>query len=162
MAAEYSVCYHYLNSRLCPQRFVMAYDTDNIFAKILRGEMPAVKVYEDDATLAFMDVMPQAPGHTLVIPKIAAENIYDLPAEAGNAVLATVQKLAPAVRDAMQADGIMINQFNGPVAGQTVFHFHMHIVPRYEGVPLRRHSGNMEHIPVLEEQAGKIRALLEA
>ena len=138
----------------------MAYDNDNIFAKILRGDMPAVRVYEDDETLAFMDVMPQAPGHTLVIPKTAAENLYDLPEAAGAAVLRTVQKLAPAVRDAMRADGIMLNQFNGPAAGQTVFHFHVHIVPRYEGVPLRRHTGDMEHIPVLEEQAAKIRAAL--
>ena len=138
----------------------MAYDNDNIFAKILRGDMPAVKVYEDDDTLAFMDVMPQSPGHTLVIPKVAAENLYDLPAAAGAAVLRTVQKLAPAVRDAMQADGIMLNQFNGPAAGQTVFHFHMHIVPRYDGVPLRRHTGDMEDMDVLESQADKIRAAL--
>ena len=138
----------------------MAYDSDNIFAKILRGEIPAVKVYEDDQTLAFMDVMPQSPGHTLVISKSAAENLYDLSPEAGNAVLATVQKLAAAVRDGMSADGIMINQFNGPVAGQTVFHFHMHIVPRYQGVPLRRHTGDMENIDVLEKQAEKISAAL--
>jgi histidine triad (HIT) family protein len=138
----------------------MAYDSDNIFAKILRGEIPAVKVYEDDQTLAFMDVMPQSPGHTLVISKSAAENLYDLSPEAGNAVLATVQKLAAAVRDGMSADGIVINQFNGPVAGQTVFHFHMHIVPRYQGVPLRRHTGDMENIEVLEKQAEKISAAL--
>jgi histidine triad (HIT) family protein len=138
----------------------MTYDSDNIFAKILRGEIPAVKVYEDDQTLAFMDVMPQSPGHTLVISKSAAENLYDLSPEAGNAVLATVQKLAAAVRDGMSADGIMINQFNGTVAGQTVFHFHMHIVPRYQGVPLRRHTGDMENIEVLEKQAEKIRAAL--
>jgi len=138
----------------------MAYDPDNIFAKILRGEIPAVTVYEDEQTLVFMDVMPQSPGHMLVIPKSAAENLYDLPPEAGNAVLATVQKLAAAVRDGMSADGIMINQFNGPVAGQTVFHFHMHIVPRYQDVPLRRHTGDMENIDVLESQAEKIRAAL--
>ena len=138
----------------------MSYDPDNIFAKILRGEMPAVKVYEDDATFAFMDVMPQSPGHTLVIPKTSAENLYDLPPEAGAAVMRTVQKLAPAVRDAMGADGIMINQFNGPAAGQTVFHFHMHIVPRFDGVPLRGHSGAMEDSAVLQEQAAKIIASL--
>jgi len=138
----------------------MAYDNDNIFAKILRGEMPAVKVYEDADTLAFMDVMPQAPGHTLVIPKTPAENLYDLPEASGAAVLRTVQLLAPAVRDAMQADGIMLNQFNGPAAGQTVFHFHVHIVPRYEGTPLRRHTGDMEDTRILEQQAAKIRAAL--
>lgn len=138
----------------------MAYDPDNIFAKILRGEIPATKVYEDDDTLAFMDVMPQSPGHTLVIPKNAAQNLYDLDLAAGAAVLATVQKVARAVRDAMQADGIMINQFNGPAAGQTVFHYHMHIVPRFDGVPLRKHSGDMEDPAILEEHAAKIRAAL--
>ena len=139
----------------------MPYDTDNIFAKILRGDMPATKVYEDEHTLAFMDVMPQSPGHTLVIPKSAAENIYDLPIEAGAAVLATVQKLAPAIRDAMGADGIMLNQFNGSAAGQTVFHFHMHIVPRYDDVPLKRHSGEMAASELLAAQADKIRAALD-
>lgn len=139
----------------------MAYDNENIFARILRGEIPAVKVYEDDATLAIMDVMPQAPGHTLVIPKAAAENLYDLPVAAAEALIRTVQKVAPAVRDAMNADGIMLNQLNGPAAGQTVFHFHMHIVPRFDGVPLRRHTGDMENPDVLEEQAAKIRAALD-
>jgi histidine triad (HIT) family protein len=138
----------------------MAYDNDNIFAKILRDEIPAVKVYEDSATLAFMDVMPQSPGHTLVVPKTQAENLFDLPDAAAAAVLATTRKVGAAVRDAMKADGIMINQFNGPAAGQTVFHFHMHIVPRFDGVPLRRHSGEMEDMAVLEEHAAKIRAAL--
>ena len=138
----------------------MAYDSDNIFAKIIRGEIPAFKVYEDDATLAFMDVMPQSPGHTLVIPKTPAENLFDLELESATAVLKTTQLVAGAVLEAFKADGIMLNQFNGPVAGQTVFHFHMHIVPRYEGVPLRRHTGDMENSEVLEEQATKIRALL--
>lgn len=138
----------------------MAYDPDNIFAKILRGEIPAINVYEDEHTLAFMDVMPQSPGHTLVIPRYAAENLYDLPSTVSNAVLATVQKLAPAVRDGMAADGIMIQQLNGSAAGQSVFHFHMHIVPRFKGVPLRRHTGDMENMEVLESQAVKIRAAL--
>ena len=139
----------------------MAYDNDNIFAKILRKEIPSVCVYEDDDTYAFMDVMPQSPGHLLVIPRKPAENLYDLDLHAGAAVLRTVQKLAPAVRDAMKADGVMLQQFNGPAAGQTVFHFHFHIVPRYEGVPLRRHTGDMESIEVLENQADKIRAELD-
>ena len=139
----------------------MAYDPDNIFAKILRGEIPAVQVYEDDHTLAFMDVMPQSPGHTLVIPKTAAENLFDVDTATGGAVLATTRKVAAAVHKAMQADGIMINQFNGPAAGQTVFHFHMHIVPRFDGVPLRKHSGEMEDPAVLEEHAAKIRSALE-
>ena len=140
----------------------MAYDSDNIFAKILRGEIPAYKVYEDEATLAFMDVMPQSPGHTLVIPKTPAENLFDLQLDAGTAVLGTAQKVARAVQQAFHADGIMLSQLNGPVAGQSVFHFHVHIIPRYEGVPLRRHTGDMEDSEVLEEQAGKIRAALKA
>ncbi|HJP04741.1 MAG: HIT family protein [Chromatiales bacterium] len=138
----------------------MTYDKDNIFAKILRGEMPAVKVYEDDQTLAFMDVMPQSPGHVLVIPKTEAEDLFDLELKAGTAVLRTSQRVAQVVQEVFQADGIMINQFNGPAAGQTVFHYHVHIVPRYEDVPLRRHSGDMEDIAVLEEQAAKIRQAL--
>jgi len=138
----------------------MAYDNDNIFAKILRGEIPAHTVYEDDHTLAFLDVMPQAPGHTLVIPKQQAENLFDLDLDAGTAVLRTAQKIAGAVRDAFGADGIMLNQLNGPAAGQTVFHFHMHVVPRFDGVPLRRHTGDMENPEVLAEQAEKIRARL--
>jgi histidine triad (HIT) family protein len=140
----------------------MAYDSDNIFAKILRGEIPAYKVYEDEATLAFMDVMPQSPGHTLVIPKTPAENLFDLQLDAGGAVLGTAQKVARAVQQAFNADGIMLSQLNGPAAGQSVFHFHVHIIPRYEGVPLRRHTGDMEDSEVLEEQAGKIRAALKA
>lgn len=138
----------------------MAYDSDNVFAKILRGEIPACRVYEDEQTLAFMDVMPQAPGHTLVISKTVAENLFDLDPEAGVAVLRTTQIVARAVRDACNADGIMLNQFNGSAAGQTVFHFHVHIVPRYDGVPLRSHSGKMEASSALEAQAAKIRQAL--
>ena len=138
----------------------MAYDPDNIFAKILRGELPAVKVYEDDATLAFMDVMPQTPGHTLVIPKAAAENLYDLPEPAAHAVTATVQRIAPAVRQGMGADGIRIFQLNGAAAGQTVFHYHVHVVPCYPDVPERKHGGEMEDPAVLEAHAIKIRAAL--
>jgi histidine triad (HIT) family protein len=139
----------------------MAYDNNNIFAKILRGEIPAYKVYEDDSTLAFMDVMPQSPGHTLVVPRYPAENLFDLDLAAGNAVLRTVQLVARAVKEAFNADGIMLNQFNGPAAGQTVFHFHVHIVPRYENVALRRHTGDMEDAGVLQEQAQRIKAVLE-
>lgn len=139
----------------------MSYDNNNIFAKILRGEIPAVTVYEDDSTLAFMDVMPQSPGHTLVVPRYPAENLFDLDLTAGAAVLRTVQLVARAVKAAFSADGIMLNQFNGPAAGQTVFHFHMHIVPRYENVPLRRHTGDMEDSAVLQDQAQRIRAELQ-
>lgn len=139
----------------------MTYDNNNIFAKILRGEIPAQTVYEDEHTLAFMDVMPQSPGHTLVIPKSPAENLFDLDPAAGVAVLATTQKVAAAVKTALHADGIMLNQFNGSAAGQTVFHFHMHIVPRFVGVALRRHSGEMENPDVLAAHAEKIRAALD-
>jgi histidine triad (HIT) family protein len=138
----------------------MAYDKNNIFAKILRGEIPAISVYEDEATLAFMDVMPQSPGHTLIIPKSPAESLFDLDIDVGRDVLRTAQIVGRAVKEAFMADGIMLNQFNGPAAGQTVFHFHLHIVPRYENVPLRRHTGDMENSEVLEEQARKIRAAL--
>ena len=138
----------------------MAYDSDNIFAKILRNEIPAIKVYEDEKTLAFMDVMPQSPGHTLVICKTPAENLFDLDMSAGSAVLATTQKIALAVKNAMRADGIMLNQFNGPAAGQTVMHFHMHIVPRFADMPLRKHHGEMEDMAVLEGHAIKIREAL--
>lgn len=139
----------------------MSYDNNNIFAKILRGEIPAITVYENDSTLAFMDVMPQSPGHTLVVPRYPAENLFDLDLTAGAAVLSTVQLVARAVKTAFNADGIMLNQFNGPAAGQTVFHFHVHIVPRYANVPLRRHTGDMEDSAVLQEQAQRIRAALE-
>ena len=139
----------------------MAYDNNNIFAKILRGEIPAARVYEDAATVAFMDVMPQSPGHTLVVPRYPAENLFDLDMEAGAAVLRTVQRVARAVKEAFNADGIMLNQFNGAIAGQSVFHFHIHIVPRYANVPVRRHTGDMEDSAVLQEQANKIRAVLE-
>jgi histidine triad (HIT) family protein len=139
---------------------MMAYDTNNIFAKILRGEIPAFSVYENAATLAFMDVMPQSPGHTLVIPKSPVENLFDLDIDVAKEVMRTTQLVAHAVQDAFKADGIMLSQFNGPAAGQTVFHFHMHIIPRYENVPLRRHTGDMENADVLSEQAEKIRAAL--
>jgi diadenosine tetraphosphate (Ap4A) HIT family hydrolase len=139
----------------------MSYDNNNIFAKILRGEIPAYTIYEDDSTLAFMDVMPQSPGHVLVVPRYPAENLFDLDLTAGAAVLKTAQLVARAVKEAFNADGIVLNQFNGSAAGQTVFHFHVHIVPRYADVPLRRHTGDMEDSAVLQEQAQRVRAVLE-
>jgi histidine triad (HIT) family protein len=138
----------------------MTYDPNNIFAKILRGEIPAYRVCEDAQTLAFLDVMPQSDGHTLVLPKAPAENLFDLEPDMAAAVIRTVQKVAHAVRSAMNADGITLMQFNGPVAGQTVFHFHMHIVPRYEDQPLRSHGRKMAEPAVLEEHARRIRAAL--
>jgi histidine triad (HIT) family protein len=139
----------------------MTYDPANIFAKILRGEIPCHKVYEDDDAIAFMDVMPQAPGHTLVVPKAPSRNLLD----ADPAVLAklypTVQKIAQAVKLALAADGVTVIQFNEPAAGQTVFHLHVHVIPRMDGVPLKPHSGQMEKPEVLSAHADKIRAALK-
>ena len=111
----------------------MSYDTNNIFAKILRGEIPCHKVYEDEHTLAFMDVMPQADGHTLVIPKSPSRNLLDADPAALGPLMASVQKVANAVRKAFGAEGMLIQQFNEPAAGQTVFHLHFHILPRNAG-----------------------------
>jgi len=138
----------------------MTYDPSNIFAKILRGEIPCHKVYEDDATLVFMDVMPQAPGHALVVPKAASRNLLD----AGPAVLerlaVVVQKIAIASKAAFAADGIQIIQYNEAAGGQSVFHLHFHVIPRHEGAGLRAHSGQMEKPDVLAANAEKLRAAL--
>lgn len=133
-----------------------AYDDSNIFAKILRGEIPSAKVYEDEHCLAFLDVMPQAPGHTLVVPKYPSRNILDASPENLAHTITVVQKVANAVQEAFDADGIYIAQFNGPAAGQTVFHLHFHIIPRHEGVALKPHSGKMEDGAVLAGNAAKI------
>ena len=139
----------------------MAYDKNNVFAKILRGEIPSTKVYEDDKTLAFMDVMPQADGHVLVIPKEAAENIFELSAEGAAALMATTQKIAKAVKKGIAAPGIMVAQLNGGAAGQSVFHVHFHIIPRSAGVDFRLHARAMESPDKLKALASKIRAALE-
>jgi histidine triad (HIT) family protein len=138
----------------------VAYDANNIFAKILRGEVPAYRVYEDERTLAFLDVMPQADGHTLVLPKAPVENLFDLDPEMAAAVIRTVQTVARAVRKAFQPDGITLIQYNGAAAGQSVFHFHMHIVPRYAGQALRSHGRAMAEGTVLAEHAQRIREAL--
>ena len=138
----------------------MAYDTNNIFAKILRGEVPSVKVYEDDKTLAFMDVMPQADGHTLVIPKEPAENIFELSPEGAAALMKTTQKVAKAVKKGLDAAGIMITQLNGRPAGQSVFHVHFHIIPRSGGADFRLHAREMEKPEKLKALAEKIKAAL--
>jgi histidine triad (HIT) family protein len=108
-----------------------AYDDANIFAKILRGEIPCHKVYEDDAVIAFMDLFPQSPGHTLVVPKVKARNLFDIEESDLAALMARVKRIAAGVRTALQPDGIVVTQFNGAPAGQSVFHIHVHIVPRY-------------------------------
>jgi histidine triad (HIT) family protein len=137
-----------------------AYDDTNIFARILRGEIPAHKVYEDDQIIAFMDVMPQGPGHTLVVPKARSRNLLDAdPAELGGA-MAIVQKIARAAKAAFSADGVTIMQFNEPAGGQTVFHLHFHVIPRFDGAPLKRHSDEMEKPEILAANAEKVRKAL--
>ncbi len=137
-----------------------AYDPNNIFAKILKGEIPSVKLYEDDDTLAFMDVMPQATGHLLVIPKTGSRNLLDADPAVLSKLIPVVQKLAVAAKEAFDADGVFVAQFNEAAAGQTVYHLHFHVIPRHEGVPLKPHSGKMEDIEVLKANAEKIKAAL--
>lgn len=138
----------------------MAYDDQNIFARILRGEIPAHKVYEDAQTLAFMDIMPQAPGHTLVISKIPAETLLDIAPEAAATLIQTVQKVAAAVKTAMQAEGIVLMQLNGPAAGQTVPHLHFHVIPGSIGTLRQPHAHTMADGEDLRQNAAKIRAAL--
>lgn len=135
------------------------YDDDNIFAKILRGEIPSEKLYEDDETYVFMDIMPRADGHCLVIPKTPCRNLLDANAAQLGAVIATTQKMARAVMSAFDAEGVTIQQFNEAAGGQEVFHLHFHVLPRHEGVSLRP-PGQMADFDVLKAQAGKIRAAL--
>ena len=139
----------------------MVYDNDNIFAKILRGEAPAFKVYEDDFSLAFMDVMPQVAGHTLVIPKDPTADIFDADPVILGHTMATVQKVGVAVKRAFDVPGIMLAQLNGKAAGQTVFHLHFHILPRAGGVELKMHAGAMADFAELEVHAQRIKAALD-
>ncbi len=138
----------------------MTYDSNNIFAKILRGEIPSHKIYEDEHTLAFMDVMPQVNGHCLVIPKVGSRNLLDAELSTLTPLMATVQKVARAAKAAFKADGVQVRQYNEPAAGQTVFHLHFHIMPLNEGQPLRPHSGKMADHTVLAKQAEMIKAAL--
>lgn len=138
----------------------MAYDPNNIFAKILKGQIPSVKVFEDDKTFAFMDVMPEADGHVLVIPKEGAENILDLSPAGLAAMMATAQKVAKAVDKALAPDGILLKQYNRAAAGQSVFHVHFHIVPRWDGMPMAPHGKVMVDAARLEPIAAKIRSAL--
>ena len=149
-------------SRLQPAGPVMsAYDPSNVFAKILRGELPSHTVYEDADTLAIMDIMPRADGHVLVVPKAACRNVFDAPPEALKSVALSVQTLARAVRSAFNADGVTIQQFNEAAGGQVVFHLHVHVMPRFDGVALRPHTGAMEKPDVLAAHAEKIRTALK-
>jgi histidine triad (HIT) family protein len=138
----------------------MPYDPNNIFARILRGELPKVAVYEDDKTLALMDIMPSVEGHTLVITKEPAEGILDLSPEGAQALIVTTQKVARAVKTALDAPGLMLVQLNGVAAGQSIPHIHFHILPRDEGLDLKLHGRGMVSADVLEPIAAKIRAAL--
>lgn len=138
----------------------MAYDPNNIFAKIVRGEAPCFKVYEDAHTLAFMDIMPQAEGHTLVIPKQGAESIFELSPEATSALIKTTKKVAAAVKEVTRAPGVMLAQLNGAAAGQTVFHVHFHIIPRTSGIDLTLHARGKADFEQLNALAGKIAAAI--
>ena len=138
----------------------MAYDTNNVFAKILRGELPAHKVYEDAETLALMDIMPRCEGHTLVIPKAPVRNLFDASAAQLAACMRTVQKVAGAAMKAFGADGITLLQANEGAGGQVVFHLHFHVMPRWEGRPLGPAGSRMEKPEVLAANAEKIRKAL--
>lgn len=137
----------------------MSYDPDNIFAKILRGEIPSTQVYEDDDTLVFMDIMPRADGHCLIIPKSPCRNVLDASPTQLNSVIATTQKIANAVMRAFDAQGVTIQQFNEAAGGQEVFHLHFHVLPRYENVKLRA-PVQMEDSAVIAANAEKIRGAL--
>jgi histidine triad (HIT) family protein len=138
----------------------MAYDESNVFAKVLRGELPCHKIYEDADTLAFLDIMPRADGHALVITKEKARDLFDISPEGLARLMAVVKKLAPKIKEAVGADGVLIQQFNGAAAGQTVFHLHVHIVPRKEGEALKPHAGKMGDQAKLSAAAEKIRKRL--
>jgi histidine triad (HIT) family protein len=136
------------------------YDPNNIFAKILRGEMPSYKVYEDDKALAFLDIMPRAPGHTLILPKSPARNILDVAPDDLAHVMKIAQKVAKASMKVFGAAGITVQQFNESAGGQVVFHLHVHVIPRQEGVALKPPAAVKEAPDVLKEQAAKLAAAL--
>ncbi|MBV9114473.1 MAG: HIT family protein [Hyphomicrobiales bacterium] len=136
------------------------YDRDNIFAKILRGEVPSFKVHEDDHTLAFLDIMPRTLGHTLVIPKAPARNLLDAPSDALSRTILAVQRVAKAAKIAFAADGVTLLQFSEQASGQVVFHLHFHVLPRYDGIPLLPPQTNMESNETLVPRAAKLRAAI--
>ena len=136
------------------------YDSNNLFAKILRGELPSYKVYEDDKALAFLDIMPRAPGHTLVLPKAAARNVFDVQPDDLAHVMKVAQRVAKAAKDVFGADGITLQQFNEKAGGQVVFHLHVHVIPRKEGVALKPPASEKEKPEVLAAQAEKLKVAL--
>ena len=137
-----------------------SYDPNNVFAKILRGELPSHKVYEDDRAFAFLDIMPRAPGHTLIIPKAPARNILDVDPDDLAHVAKVVQKIAKVALQVFRADGITVQQFNEPAGGQVVFHLHVHVIPRRDGIALKPPASEKEKPQVLDEQAAKLSAAL--
>jgi histidine triad (HIT) family protein len=139
-----------------------AYDQNNIFAKILRGELPCYNVYEDDRTVAFLDIMPRAPGHTLVLPKAPARNMLDVAPEDLAAVIKTAQKIAKVSVQVFAADGVTIQQFNEAAGGQVVFHLHVHVIPRTDGIAMKPPAAVKEAPEVLADQAKKLAAALQA
>src|ERR1700722_576448 len=138
-----------------------AYDPNNPFAKILRGEFPCYKVYEDDHVFAFLHIMPRCPGHTLVIPKAPARNILDITPEDFAHVARASHRIARAAMTAFKADGITVQQFSEPAGGQVVFHLHMHVMPRYDGVALLPPASRKEDAKVLEANAARLAAALK-
>jgi len=138
-----------------------AYEPDNIFAKIIKGDLPAYKVYEDDKTVAFLDIMPRTPGHTLVLPKSAARNILDVAPDDLAHVMKVAQKIAVAGMKVFEADGVTLQQFNEPAGGQVIFHLHIHVMPRKTGKPMKPPASEKEKPEVLEAQAKKLKAALD-
>lgn len=141
-------------------RELMTYDADNVFAKILRGDIPCHRVLEDDRCIAFMDVMPQSHGHTLIVPRAASRNLLDADPTVLAHVVTVVQRVARAAKTAFMADGISVMQFNEAAGGQSVFHLHFHVIPRFEGVALKPHTGAMEKPDVLAANAALLRSAL--
>jgi histidine triad (HIT) family protein len=141
---------------------MIEYDQGNVFAKILRGELPANRVFEDEQTLAFMDIMPRGPGHTLVIPKQPARNVLDATEDSLASLIVAVRKVAVGVKEAMAADGVTIQQYNESAGGQVVFHLHFHVIPRFAGVALGPHTQTMAPGEELKANAEKIRAAIAA
>ena len=136
------------------------YDRDNIFAKILRGELPAYKVFEDERTLAFLDIMPRSTGHALVIPKAPARNIFDIPPDDFLHVARTTHRIANAALGVFKADGVTLQQLNGKAGGQAVFHLHMHVMPRFDGVPLKAAMSFKEDPETLKDHQSRLAAAL--
>ena len=138
-----------------------SYDPNNIFAKILRGELPAYKIYEDDKTIAFLDIMPRAPGHALVLPKASVRNILDISPDDLAHVMKVAQKVAKASMQVFDAQGVTVQQFNEGAGGQVVFHLHVHVIPRHDGVPMKPPATHKEKPDVLAAHASKLASALK-